>query len=82
MSPDDTMCGPDSGSQCNECLHTHWALASDEPDPHLAFVEDVLRIMPVKDDRVLPDELCKALMDTRLWAQLDLRKRPPVHRRG
>lgn len=75
-------CGPLEGPQCADCLSAQWASASDDPDPEVAWVEDLLRLMPVRDDRVLPRELAGILLDTRLWRPLDLRRGPPGHRRG
>lgn len=77
----DGTCGPERGPQCAACLEAQGGKASDDPVLDIAFVEDVLRIMPVKDDRVLPEELSRALVATRLWKRVDLRKRPPRHRR-
>merc|ERR1712008_125085 len=45
-----------------------------------AWVEDVLRLMPVRDDRVLPEELCSLLTGTTFWKSLDLSRGPPKHR--
>lgn len=75
-------CGPDEGPQCDACLSAQWAEPSDDPDPDIAFVEDVLRIMPVKDDRVLPEDLCRALAATRVWTRVDLHRGLPPHRRA
>lgn len=74
-------CGPDRGTQCHDCFLAQWALPSDDPDPQIAFVEDVLRLMPVKDDRCLPEELVAQLLQTHLWQELNLHSRPPAHRR-
>lgn len=76
------LCGPWEGPQCIECLKTQAGLPSDAPDPEVAWAEDVLRMMPVKDDRVLPDELCKVLRATRLWHTLDFSLGPPSWRQG
>merc|ERR1712217_59419 len=78
---DESTCGPDSGRQCRDCLNCQWCLPSDDPDSRIAFIEDVLRTVPVKDDRVLPDELFKNIMKTRLWQRLHMRKRVPEYRR-
>lgn len=74
-------CGPTRGKQCNDCLQCQWNLPSDEADPQIAFVEDCLRMMPVKDDRVLPKELCATLERTHLWQRLNMRKRVAAHRK-
>lgn len=76
------VCGPFEGLQCSSCLSAQWAQAADSSDPEVAWVEDVLRLMPFKDDRVLPKELFKLLATTRLWQPLDFRYGPPEHRRG
>eukprot|EP00435_Cladocopium_sp_Y103_P038922 s627_g10.t1 len=75
------LCGPKKGKQCLSCLRTQWAHASDDPDNAVAFIEDVLRIIPVKDDRVLPEELVNNLLNTGLWTQLNIRAGVPLHRR-
>lgn len=46
----------------------------------LAWLEEVLRLMPIRDDRVLPEELCKRLVGTGFWKELDLSRGPPKHR--
>lgn len=69
-------------NQCEDCLATQWCLTSDDPDPDVAFVEDVLRLMPVKDDRVLPEELVRRLLKTKLWQELNMRKMLPKHRKN
>jgi len=76
------VCGPDEGPQCEDCLRCQWAWPSDDPDSEVAWVDDILRLMPVKDDRVLPRELAEVLLDTRLWQHLDFLRGPPPHRRG
>lgn len=73
-------CGPDDGRQCKECFGSQWALPSDDPNPEVAWVEDVLRLMPVKDDRVTPTELCAELVATELWTAVDFLSGPPAHR--
>lgn len=75
------LCGPKKGKQCLSCLRTQWSHASDDPDNEVAFIEDVLRIIPVKDDRVLPEELVNNLLNTGLWSQLNIRAGVPLHRR-
>lgn len=50
------------------------------PDTEVRWVDEVLRIMPVKDDRVLPQDLSRILLRTGLWQRLDLEKGPPIHR--
>merc|ERR1712232_284017 len=56
--------------------------SANEPDPDIAWVNDVLCIMPVKDDRVLPAELVKILIDTGRWRRADFQVGPPNHRLG
>mmetsp|Transcript_96235 Transcript_96235/g.170897 ORF Transcript_96235/g.170897 Transcript_96235/m.170897 type:complete len:431 (-) Transcript_96235:55-1347(-) len=77
----DGRCGPSNGMQCKDCKQAQWSLPSDHPDPRIAFVEDVLRLMPLKDDRALPEELCTCLVATGYWTRLDMRRRAPAHRR-
>lgn len=75
------ICGKGGqGFQCLDCLRGQWALPSDAYDEDVAWAEDVLRLMPVKDDRVLPGELLKILLGTGLWEQLSLARGPPLHR--
>eukprot|EP00913_Durusdinium_trenchii_P018687 g17561.t1 len=62
------LCGPHKGDQCISCLRAQWTHPSDDPDP-----QDVLRIIPLKDDRVLPEELVTNLLSTGLWSQLNIR---------
>mmetsp|Transcript_121984 Transcript_121984/g.352384 ORF Transcript_121984/g.352384 Transcript_121984/m.352384 type:complete len:706 (-) Transcript_121984:71-2188(-) len=45
-----------------------------------AFADEVLRCMPVRDDRVLPEDLVNILMGTGQWDQLELEKGPPQRR--
>lgn len=45
-----------------------------------AFAEQVLRIVPVKDDRVLPADLVAILTDTGAWETLSLEQGPPQRR--
>ena len=78
--PDGLACGPLEGPQCGDCLGTQWARPSDDQDPEVAWAEDVLRLMPVYDDRVLPEELFRVLEGTRLWTPLDFEAGPPAHR--
>merc|ERR1712048_411315 len=73
------VCGP-QGPQCSDCMDCQWALPSDDPDPEVAGVDDILRLKPVKDDRVLPEELSRVLLQTRLWQSLDFDHGPPSHR--
>jgi len=47
-----------------------------------AFADDVLRYMPVKDDRVLPDDLVAMLTDSQGWETLNLEAGPPERRIG
>ncbi|CAK9106529.1 unnamed protein product [Durusdinium trenchii] len=75
------LCGPHKGKQCISCLRAQWTHPSDDPDPQVAFAEDVLRIIPLKDDRVLPEELVTNLLSTGLWSQLNIRAGVPPHRR-
>jgi hypothetical protein len=56
------------------------AYVSGAANPEIAWAESVLRTMPVKDDRVLPTDLVRALMGTGLWSRLDFEKGPPEHR--
>mmetsp|Transcript_31455 Transcript_31455/g.70789 ORF Transcript_31455/g.70789 Transcript_31455/m.70789 type:complete len:423 (-) Transcript_31455:89-1357(-) len=75
-----SRCGPRKGRQCDSCLRCQWVCPSDDPDPRVAFAEDVLRIVPVKDDRVLPEELVSNLLSTGLWTQVNLDESVPFHR--
>lgn len=79
---EDVRCGPLDGRQCARCLEAQWALPSDDPDPEVAWAEDVLRLVPVKDDRVMPQDLCQQLVQTGLWQSLNFQRGPPLHRRG
>eukprot|EP00927_Polykrikos_kofoidii_P061974 TRINITY_DN56794_c0_g1_i1.p1 TRINITY_DN56794_c0_g1~~TRINITY_DN56794_c0_g1_i1.p1 ORF type:complete len:482 (+),score=52.46 TRINITY_DN56794_c0_g1_i1:64-1509(+) len=56
--------------------------ASGKPrqDPEVDWAERVLRFMPIKDDRVLPEELVRVLLKTTLWTRADLARGPPQHR--
>eukprot|EP00405_Crypthecodinium_cohnii_P012645 CAMPEP_0206425658 /NCGR_PEP_ID=MMETSP0324_2-20121206/3920_1 /ASSEMBLY_ACC=CAM_ASM_000836 /TAXON_ID=2866 /ORGANISM="Crypthecodinium cohnii, Strain Seligo" /LENGTH=678 /DNA_ID=CAMNT_0053890477 /DNA_START=108 /DNA_END=2143 /DNA_ORIENTATION=- len=45
-----------------------------------AFAEFVLMYMPVKDDRVLPDDLVSILLTTDAWDVLDIVRGPPDRR--
>jgi len=55
----------------------------DEPDnADAAWMQDVLKVMPVMDDRVLPAELVKILIETGLWQRADLQRGPPQHRQN
>jgi len=56
------------------------AYAQETSDPDVRWVTDVLRMMPVKDDRVLPAELVKILLGTGRWHRADLTNGPPMHR--
>merc|ERR1719330_60182 len=47
-----------------------------------AFAEYVLRYAPVKDDRVLPEDLVTILLGTGAWDVLDLQGGPPPRRRN
>jgi len=47
-----------------------------------AFADDVLRYMPVKDDRVLPEDLVAMLTASQSWLTLSLEDGPPDSRRG
>jgi len=52
-----------------------------EDDPDVAWAEDLLRLMPVRDDRVLPDELIRILTEaTSEWKLLDFAAGPPQNR--
>ncbi|CAE7209314.1 unnamed protein product [Symbiodinium necroappetens] len=76
------QCGPFKGRQCPSCLRSQWALPSDDADPQVAFAEDVLRMVPVKDDRVLPEELVTNLLATGVWTQVNLDDPLPFHRQS
>jgi len=56
------------------------AYAQATPDPDIRWVTDVLQLMPVKDDRVLPAELVKILLGTGRWHRANLTAGPPKHR--
>jgi len=56
------------------------AYAQASTDPDVRWVTDVLNMMPVKDDRVLPSELVKILLGTGRWHRADLTVGPPMHR--
>lgn len=49
-------------------------------NPEAAWAGSVLETMPVKDDRVLPSDLVKALTGTGRWSRLDFVGGPPAHR--
>merc|ERR1719469_1211385 len=55
---------------------------SSHRDPDIAWVEDVLRSMPLKDDRVMPRELIQILSEQTdgIWSRLDFQQGPPPHR--
>lgn len=56
------------------------AYAQAASDADVRWVTDVLQMMPVKDDRVLPAELVKILLGTGRWHRADLSTGPPMHR--
>lgn len=65
----------------SRCSNDTGVQYSTAPDPDIAWVEDVLRFMPVKDDRILPSELMNALAHVgEGWSWLDFDHGPPVHR--
>jgi len=47
-----------------------------------AFADVVLKYVPVRDDRVLPEDLVAILTGTGCWDILDLESGPPLRRRG
>lgn len=49
-------------------------------DAKVAWAKLILEYMPVKDDRVLPAELVKILVEGGQWQRVDLKKGPPRHR--
>lgn len=57
--------GPDSNGNTN---------------PEIAWVDEVLKLMPVKDDRVLPAELSRILTETKYWQVLDFTRGPRPNR--
>eukprot|EP00929_Paragymnodinium_shiwhaense_P060513 TRINITY_DN30215_c0_g1_i2.p1 TRINITY_DN30215_c0_g1~~TRINITY_DN30215_c0_g1_i2.p1 ORF type:complete len:588 (+),score=97.87 TRINITY_DN30215_c0_g1_i2:63-1766(+) len=66
------LCGP-TGIICESSDSKH---AGYEENPEIAWATDVLRMMPVRDDRVLPSELVKILMGTGYWTLLDVDELP------